>query len=57
MLRIGPALATDIVVERDVPVIAPDGVSLLTDIYLAASRRPLPVIVMRSPYGRGGPGG
>ncbi len=58
MLKIGPALATEVVVERDVPVSAPDGVRLLTDVYLAASRRPLPVILVRSPYGRGsGAGG
>lgn len=57
MLRIGPALATDVVVQRDVPVKAPDGVSLLTDLYLAGPRQPLPVILMRSPYGRGGPNG
>ncbi|MCW2936204.1 MAG: X-Pro dipeptidyl-peptidase-like protein [Actinomycetia bacterium] len=57
MLRIGPALETDVVVERDVAVSAPDGVSLLTDVYLAASRRPLPVILVRSPYGRSGPSG
>jgi putative CocE/NonD family hydrolase len=57
MLRIGPPLVTDVVVERDIPVRAPDGVSLLTDLYLAASRQPRPVILMRSPYGRGGPHG
>ena len=57
MLRIGPPLATDVVAARDVPVSAPDGVSLLTDVYLAMPRRPLPVILLRSPYGRGGANG
>jgi uncharacterized protein len=51
MLKIGPALTRDVAVERDVAVPA-DGVSLLSDLYLARARQPLPVILMRSPYGR-----
>jgi uncharacterized protein len=51
-LKIEPAVTRDVVVERDVSVRAPDGVSLLTDVYLASAREPLPVILMRSPYGR-----
>ncbi|MGD0704368.1 MAG: CocE/NonD family hydrolase [Trebonia sp.] len=54
MLKIGPALNRDIAVERDVVVRAPDGTPLLTDAYLAEPRRPLPVILLRSPYGRRG---
>jgi uncharacterized protein len=54
MLKIGPAINRDIAVEKDVAIPAPDGARLLTDVYLAQPRRPLPVIVLRSPYGRGG---
>jgi predicted acyl esterase len=51
-LKIEPAVTRDVVVERDVSARAPDGVGLLTDVYLASAREPLPVILMRSPYGR-----
>jgi uncharacterized protein len=54
MLKIGPAITRDIAVERDVAIPAPDNARLLTDVYLARPTRPLPVILMRSPYGRGG---
>jgi uncharacterized protein len=52
-LKIGPAVTRDVVVERDVAVPA-DGVSLQTDVYLGRAREPLPVILMRCPYGRRG---
>ena len=39
------------------PVRDPDGTDLLTDVYLARARDPLPVILMRTPYGRRGPYG
>ena len=39
------------------PVRAPDGADLLTDVYLAGAREPLPVILIRTPYGRRGPYG
>jgi uncharacterized protein len=54
MMKTEPATTRDIDVRRDVPVRAPDGTPLLTDIYLARPGRPLPVILMRSPYGRRG---
>jgi uncharacterized protein len=54
MMKTEPATTRDIAVRRDVPVRAPDGTPLLTDIYLARPGRPLPVILMRSPYGRRG---
>ena len=57
MLKVPPALTRDIVVERDVAIHASDGTCLLTDVYLARSREPLPAILMRSPYGRRGPYG
>ena len=53
LLKAGPAVTRDVNVRRDVVVRAPDGVGLLTDVYLARPVRPLPVILMRSPYGRG----
>jgi uncharacterized protein len=53
MLKAGPAVTRDIDVRQAVEVRAPDGTALLTDVYLARPGRPLPVILMRSPYGRG----
>jgi uncharacterized protein len=53
MLRTGPAVTHDVDPRRDVVVRAPDGTGLLTDVYLAQPAQPLPVILMRSPYGRG----
>lgn len=53
MLKIGPPVTREVTVERAVPV----GTDLLTDVYLARARDPLPVILMRTPYGRRGPYG
>jgi hypothetical protein len=53
-LRIPPATTSDVTVRRDAQVRAPDGTVLLTDAYVAAPGRPLPVILLRSPYGRRG---
>ncbi|HEY7013969.1 MAG TPA: CocE/NonD family hydrolase, partial [Streptosporangiaceae bacterium] len=52
ILHAPPALTRDVDVQRDVAVPAPDGTSLLTDLYLARSREPLPTVLIRSPYGR-----
>lgn len=57
MLKIGPPVTREVTVERDVPVSAPDGADLLTDVYLARAQEPLPVILMRTPYGRRAPYG
>ncbi len=38
MLKIGPPVTGDVTVQRDVPVGAPDGAELLTDVYLAGGR-------------------
>ena len=54
MLKIGPAITRNIAVERDVAIPAPDNARLLTDLYLAGQKSPRPVILLRSPYGRGG---
>jgi len=52
MLKAEPAVTRAVDVRRDVAVRAPDGTRLLTDVYLAGPGRPLPVILIRSPYGR-----
>lgn len=56
-LKLPPALTRDVAVQRDVVVTAPDGATLLTDLYLARSAEPLPTILIRCPYGRRGPYG
>jgi predicted acyl esterase len=52
MLKIGPPVTRDVTVQHDAPVRAPDGADLLADVYLARGREPLPVILLRTPYGR-----
>ncbi len=50
-----PSAAVPYVLRRDVAVAMPDGVALLGDLYRpAADGRPLPVVLIRSPYGRAG---
>ena len=41
-------------VEHHVRLLMPDGVELATDVYRPQSNRPLPTILMRTPYGRSG---
>ena len=53
-LKVEPAVTTHVAARRNIAVRAPDGTVLLTDAYVAAPGRPLPVILLRSPYGRGG---
>ena len=56
-LGLSPAAAS-YVVRRDVAVAMPDGVVLLGDHYRPAGPdRPLPVVLIRSPYGRAGGAG
>ena len=50
-----PAVSGDPAVEPAVRVPAPDGIELLTDLYLPRQGGPLPTILLRCPYGRGGP--
>jgi uncharacterized protein len=53
-----PTAAVPYTVERDVPVPMPDGVTLLGDHYRPAEAPgPLPVVLIRTPYGRAGFGG
>jgi len=56
-LGLPPALTSDVTVHRDARVRAPDGTVLMTDAYVAAPGRPLPVILLRTPYGRRGESG
>ena len=50
-----PATGTPYVLRRDVPAVMPDGVALLGDHYRPAGEDgPLPVVLIRSPYGRAG---
>ena len=52
-----PTAAVPYAVRRKVPVTMPDGVVLLADHYRPAGHdRPLPVVLIRSPYGRAGAG-
>lgn len=47
-----PLAATPYAVQRDLAVVVPDGVSLLGDLYRPARAGPLPVVLVRLPYGR-----
>jgi uncharacterized protein len=49
-----PARTRAITVRRDLEVPMPDGITLLADRYGARDHGMQPVILMRSPYGRGG---
>lgn len=40
--------------HHNVPITMPDGVYLASDLYLPQAKRPLPTILMRTPYGRAG---
>jgi putative CocE/NonD family hydrolase len=54
-LRLDPPLTRDLVVERDLRVPMPDGVDLLADRWVPrAGSESLPVVLIRSPYGRRG---
>ncbi|MFO0591714.1 MAG: CocE/NonD family hydrolase [Polyangiaceae bacterium] len=53
--RLPPVQTRDIVVERDLKVPMKDGVTLLADRFAPRNPSgPLPTILVRSPYGRGG---
>jgi uncharacterized protein len=41
-------------VEKNIRLLMPDGVELATDVYRPKSNRPLPTILLRTPYGRSG---
>jgi putative CocE/NonD family hydrolase len=53
-LGLDPPLTRDLLVERDLPVPMPDGVVLLADRWAPrAGGDSLPVVLIRTPYGRG----
>lgn len=54
LAKLPPAETYDLVVERDISVLALDGTSLLTDMYVPRGREKLPTILTRTPYGRSG---
>jgi uncharacterized protein len=54
LTRIPPARTRAVSVRRDLEVVMPDGVTLLADRYRARADGTQPIILMRSPYGRGG---
>jgi putative CocE/NonD family hydrolase len=41
-------------VETGLRLLMPDGVELATDVYCPVSPRPLPTVLLRTPYGKGG---
>lgn len=45
-------LPCDIILERDVPVVMRDGVTIYTDIFRPADDKPHPAIMAMSPYGK-----
>ncbi len=49
-----PARTRAVTVRHDIPLAMPDGVTLLADRYRARDDGTEPIILMRSPYGRGG---
>src|SRR5574341_1504537 len=50
--KLPPAETYDVVVEKDIPITMPDGVTLMADHYYPRSGGPRPTILVRSPYGR-----
>ncbi len=52
IFKLPPAETYDIVVERDIKVVIPDGITLLADRYYPRKDGKRPLILIRSPYGR-----
>jgi len=53
LLRLPPRRTRGVTVARDLPAAMRDGVVLLADRHYARASAPGPVVLMRSPYGRG----
>src|SRR5258708_1172927 len=53
LLKLRPAATHRVTVERSIAVPMRDGVTLVTDRYVPAGA-PAPIVLIRSPYGRGG---
>src|ERR1700719_3643101 len=54
LARLPPARTRSISVQRGIAIPMPDGVMLLADRYHARGHATEPIILMRTPYGRGG---
>jgi uncharacterized protein len=54
LLRMPPAAVSEPVVRRDISIPMPDGVTLLADWYRPPGSHPMPVVLIRTPYGRRG---
>ncbi|HLI01474.1 MAG TPA: CocE/NonD family hydrolase [Acidimicrobiales bacterium] len=54
LARLGPAEDPDVAVDRDLPMLAEPGVTLLADRWYPEDKDPttVPVVLLRSPYGR-----
>ncbi len=53
LAHLPPARTRAVSVRRDIEIAMPDGVTLLADRYRASGNGTEPIILMRSPYGRG----
>jgi uncharacterized protein len=53
-MQLPPAQTRDLTLERDLQVPMPDGTVLLLDRYAPRASQGLPVVLIRSPYGRSG---
>ena len=51
--RLGIVQTHAVTIQRDIKVVTPDGAELLTDVYLGNTEARTPVILIRSPYGKG----
>src|SRR5579859_7155496 len=54
LMHLPPAQTHDIAITRDIQIPMPDRVVLLADYYAPRGGRPLPTLLVRSPYGRKG---
>jgi putative CocE/NonD family hydrolase len=54
LFRLPPAETHDLIVQRDLAIAMPDGVTLLADRYAPRQGERRPLILLRSPYGRAG---
>src|SRR5580704_9935019 len=53
LAHLPPPRTRAVSVRRDIEIVMPDGVTLLADQYRASANGTEPIILMRTPYGRG----
>lgn len=51
--RLGIAPTHQVITQRNIKIPAPEGAQLVTDLYLGSPEQSAPVVMIRSPYGRG----